>query len=141
MGEAEMPYTDINLLPAGKEMTFAQFVLNELAEGKGFLYYSSWGNDGWRVGRDTLDAGEYGWSPKDKSNRDDWTFGISRGFLGLFARVCIIRGPDNLPVVVKGDMAWQLVKAFEALRTERKLKIRAEREAYKAKLRAAEWWP
>jgi hypothetical protein len=139
-----MPYTDINLLPAGKEMTFAQFVLNEMREEGSFLY-SSWYEDcsEWRVARARLlNSDPYSYSSvNSKTERDDWTFNVHRGFLALFPIARISRGPDNFLIKVRGREAWELLHAYWKLQQIRKDEIRAEKAERKRQEQDAAWWP
>ena len=127
--------------PVGKQMPFAQFVLEEIDREGAFLHY------GWLseyvsvypMKRFNPDAVYVHEEVREMADRDDWSF--SAGWTLLGYRATIIRGPERYVIKVKGLEALKFLKVLDRLKAEKAARKKAKKEAFKQKELDAAWWP
>ncbi len=139
-----MPYTDINLLPLGKTMTFAEFVLNDIEQNGAVIVEGFMGDEFivpsrlFNTERDN--KGYPSWScVKERANKDDWSLSTGWNLFGHWAD--IFRGTDNFLVKVRGKEALALRNVEARLCAKRKFIKEARKAERKKKELDAAWWP
>lgn len=136
-----MPYTDINLLPLGKEMSFAEFIRRDIEANGSFCVFGFMNGERYVVRASRLDESDDAkwWPVKEANDRDDWLFSAGWDFLGYYAH--ITRGPEKLNFTVRGFEALALLKIQDAHKAKDKAERKAEKDKHKKKLLDARWWP
>lgn len=130
-------------MPAGKEMSFAQFVLNDIEQNGAILMNGFMDSEFVIPTRlqdndERFDSGHW-MRLKSRTHKDDWHLYTGWDLFGHWAR--IIRGPDHFLIKVRGAEALALRNVEARLYAERKARKNAAKAERKRKELDAQWWP
>lgn len=123
-----------------REMRFSQFIIDEVEGCGAFIAYGFMSDQyvvpNYRYNDEAVYTSDVVKTPEDK---DDWSFSAGWTLRGYYAHIC--RGPDYLSFTVRGKEALALLLIQDRLEQEAKERKWRKKNAYKAALLDAEWWP